>query len=138
MATDSAYSGATRVRLYATIGVIVVAAATAVSLWSLYHPSVLGGPHGSILTRLASPPATIGLALLVLAWAERNVALLGLTIAYLAIVLVPITFGWDISNAGLAPVRWGFLPSLVIPGCVLLLGGIGFALAQRSPRQPPE
>jgi hypothetical protein len=32
--------------------------------------------------------------------------------------------------------RWYFVPRLVIDGSVLLLGGIGFALAQR-PRQSP-
>ena len=49
----------------------------------------------------------IGLALLVLAWAERNRALLLLTLAYLA-----------------------------TGGTMLLLGGIGFALAQRPLRSP--
>ena len=60
--------------------------------------------------RLASPGAAIGLALLVLAWAERNRALLLLTLAYLAVVLVPITFGWVQSNP-----PWYFFPA-VVPG----------------------
>jgi hypothetical protein len=32
--------------------------------------------------------------------------------------------------------RWYFVPRLVIDGSVLLLGGIGFALAQRPLRSP--
>jgi len=85
----------------------------------------------SLSHRLASPGAAIGLALLVLAWAERNRALLVLTLCYLAVVLVPITFGWVIPTP-----PWHFLPQLVIDGSMLLLGGIGFALAQRPLRSP--
>ena len=70
----------------------------------------------------------IGLGLLVLAWAERNIALLGFTLGYLVIVLVPVTFGW------VAAPPWTYIPHLVIPGGVLLLGAIGFALAQRPAR----
>jgi len=84
-----------------------------------------------LFLRLASPSGAIGLALLVLAWAERNRALLVFTLGYLVIVLVPITFGWVMP---LSP--WSFLPRLVIQGSVLLLGGIGFALAQRPARLP--
>jgi hypothetical protein len=69
----------------------------------------------------------IGLALLVLAWAERNVALLAVTVGYLVIVLVPIDFGWVIAR----PSPWVALPHLVIDGCFLLLAGLGFAVAQR-------
>jgi len=87
------------------------------------------GPSG-LLFRLASPGAAIGLALLVLAWAERNRALLLLIVAYLAAVLVPVTFGW----AQFDP-PWYSLPA-VSQGSVLLLGGIGFALAQRPLGSP--
>ena len=80
--------------------------------------------------RLASPGAAIGLALLVLAWAERNRALLLLTLAYLAAVLVPITFGGIQHNP-----PWYSYP-MVFQGSLLLLGGIGFALAQRPLRSP--
>ena len=83
-----------------------------------------------VLARLISPEAAIGVALLVLAWAERNRALLLLTLGYLAVVLVPTRFGWVLDSP------WHFLPSLVIDGSVLLLGGIGFALAQRPSRLP--
>ncbi|MGA9493468.1 MAG: hypothetical protein WBV80_24915, partial [Mycobacterium sp.] len=66
----------------------------------------------------------------VLAWAERNRALLLLTLGYLAVVLVPITFG----GVGHSP-AWYSYPT-VFQGSVLLLGGIGFALAQRPLRSP--
>lgn len=139
--TASPRSGArgvgTRVRPYVTAGIIIAVVVTCASLWAVHHPPVGGygilwlhGPQSSgLFLRLASPAGAIGLALLVLAWAERNRALLVFTLGYLVIVLVPITFGWAIT---LSP--WSFLPRLVIQGSVLLLGGIGFALAQRPAR----
>jgi hypothetical protein len=121
----------TRVWPYAIAGIIVAVALTGVALWELHNPPV-GNPMGLNLLsfRLASPGAAIGLALLVLAWAERNRALLLLTLAYLAAVLVPITFG-GIQHGP----PWYSLPA-VFQGSVLLLGGIGFALAQRPLRSP--
>ena len=122
----------TRVRPYAIAGIIVAVALTGVALWELHNPPADRNPMGlnGLPYRLASPGAAIGLALLVLAWAERNRALLVLTLAYLAVVLVPITFG---------PVQydppWYSLP-VVSQGSVLLLGGIGFALTQRPLRSP--
>jgi predicted membrane channel-forming protein YqfA (hemolysin III family) len=80
--------------------------------------------------RLASPGAAIGLALLVLAWAERNRALLLPTLAYLAAMLVPITA----ASVQHDP-PWYSLP-LFFQGSMLLLGAIGFALAQRPLRSP--
>jgi hypothetical protein len=129
----------TRVRPYVTAGIIIAIVATCASLWAVHHPPVGGydilwlrGPQSlGLFFRLASPSGAIGLALLVLAWAERNRALLVFTLGYLVIVLVPITFGWVIP---LSP--WFFLPRLILQGSVLLLGGIGFALAQWPARLP--
>ena len=122
----------TRVRPYAIAGIIIAVALTGAALWEVHHP--LGGLNlmglNGLPLRLASPGAAIGLALLVLAWAERNRALLLLTLAYLAAVLVPITFGWVQYDP-----PWYSLP-VVSQGSVLLLGGIGFALAQRPLRSP--
>lgn len=121
----------TRVRPYAIAGIIVAVALTGLALWELHNPQdqnplgLTGLPY-----RLASPGAAIGLALLILAWAERNRALLLLTLAYLAAVLVPITFGSVQFNP-----LWYSYPA-VFQGSVLLLGGIGFALAQRPLRSP--
>jgi hypothetical protein len=117
----------TRVRPYAIAGAIIAVALTGAALWEANHPSASGlvGLSG-VSHRLASPACAIGLALLVLAWAERNRALLLLTIAYLAVVLLGLGFvGVHDPGSLLA-----FLP-LIIDGSVLLLGGIGFAAAQR-------
>lgn len=121
----------TRVRPYAIAGIIVAVALTGLALWELHHPPVVN-PMGlnGLPDRLASPAAAIGLALLVLAWAERNRALLLLTVVYLAVVLVPVTFGGPPFNP-----PWYAHPA-ISQGTVLLLGGIGFALAQRLFRSP--
>jgi hypothetical protein len=121
----------TRVRPYAVAGIIIAVAVTGAAFWAAHHP--LSGLHQPGLhglpVRLTSPGAAIGLALLVLAWAERNRALLLLTLAYLAVVLLPI--GYVRVTAITSP--WAYLP-MAIHGTVLLLGGIGFALAQRPLR----
>ena len=131
----------TRVRPYVTAGIIVAVLVTCASLWAAHDPPIgeydILGLHvqaqsSGLFYRLASPACAIGLALLVLAWVERNRALLVLTLGYLAIVLVPINFGWVMTH----PSPWFFVPHLVIDGSVLLLGGIGFALAQRPARLP--
>ncbi|MBM2614600.1 hypothetical protein JIG36_03405 [Actinoplanes sp. LDG1-06] len=80
-----------------------------------------------VLDRLIAPAGTIGLALLVLAWLERNVALAAFTGVYLVIVLVPVTFGWEINTSTAA----SFVPPQVITAVVLLLGAAGFARARR-------
>ena len=61
-----------------------------------------------------------------MAWVERSRALLVFAVVYLAVVVVPLTFGW-----AMAP-PWLFLPRLVLPGGLLLLGAAGFALAERG------
>jgi hypothetical protein len=122
----------TRVRPYAIAGIIIAVVLTGVALW-LAHTTP--SPNGRDLIGLAgfghglASEIPIGLALLVLAWAERNRALLLLTIAYLAIVLLPIPLR-------MSAVSWNLMPQLVTGGTVLLLGGIGFALAQRPLRSP--
>jgi hypothetical protein len=123
----------TRVPPYVIAGIIVAALATGLSLWWVHASPT--SPYGQllgmgVLGRLVSKGAAIGVALLVLAWAERNRALLLLTLGYLAAVLVPINFGWVLDSS------WYFLPPLVIDGSVLLLGGIGFAVARRPSRLP--
>ena len=86
------------------------------------------------LTRFESPVCAIGLALLVLARVERNWALLAFTLGYLAIVLLGVDFGWVLTH----PSRWAPLPRLVITGGMLLLGGVGFALAEHASDPPAE
>ncbi len=124
----------TRVRPYAIAGIIVAVVLTGVTLWQLQYPPTAQGQAelGRYIYRLASPGAAIGLALLVLAWAERNRALVLLTIAYLVAVLVPITFG----SLRVNPPPWYSYP-VVFQGSLLLLGGIAFAVTQRPLAQRP-
>jgi len=120
----------TRVRPYVAAGIILALAMTGSLLWTLYHPLAftLAGP--GLVPALHSYPFAIGVALVVLAWAERNGALLALALGYSAVVLVTATAGPASGHRGL-----GFPVQLVIPGSVLLLGGIGFFLAQRPWRR---
>jgi hypothetical protein len=124
----------TRVRPYAIAGIIIAVMLTGAALWEAHDPSAIGlnmNGLGGVAHRLATPGAAIGLALLVLAWAERHRALLLLTLGYLAVVLLPIGYIRITNPASLL----SYLP-LEIHGTILLLGGIGFALAQRPLRSP--
>ncbi|WP_200215615.1 hypothetical protein [Micromonospora coerulea] len=123
-----------RVWPYVLTGVALVVLFSAVPpAWIFRDPTVYTNHPSAFslfLTRLLNPAGLIGLALLVLAWLERHVALLLYTLGYLAAVLVPINFGWGAGWGG----RWGDAPPLVISGGLLLLGSAGFALAQRLRR----
>jgi hypothetical protein len=82
-----------------------------------------------------NPLLAISLALFVLAWAERNGALLAFAVCYLAATLlanysdVPRRLFEDLGWA--ATPQWFFLPTLGLAGGVLLLGGAAFAVAER-------
>jgi hypothetical protein len=121
----------TRVRPYVVAGIILALAMTGSLVWTLYHP--LAFPLAGLGLFSAGPalhsyPFAIGLALVVLAGAERNEALLDLALGYLAVVLLTATFGAVTGG-------WGFPVQLVTAGSMLLLGGIGFLLAQRPWRR---
>ncbi len=130
----------TRVQPYVIAGIVVAVVVSGAALWAAHHPlirqqDVLGlrfgpGQASDLFHRVVGPACAIGLALLVLAWAERSRALLAFTVGYLAIVLIPINFGWVIT----LPSQWAFLPHVVIAGSVLLIGGVGFAVAERPAR----
>ena len=125
----------TRVRPYLIAGIILALATAGAVLWTLYHPpgtaDALPSPPGLfILAPGVRYSCAIGLALLVLAWAERNWALLALTAGYLAAVLAPIDSGYANGHPW-----WEFLPQLLTGGSVLLAGGVGFLLAQRPWRR---
>jgi hypothetical protein len=118
-----------RVLPYVVTGVALVVLSAAVWLLAQQylrsHPP-LTHPLPSwvmLLDRLVGPAGTIGVALLVLAWLERHVALLVFTLVYLAAVLQPISFG-----PGYPPMT---VPQQVLNGAVLLLGAVGFAVARR-------
>jgi hypothetical protein len=123
----------TRVGPYAITGITATVTLILVAVWEL-DSSPLSQHSGlnpdSVRNALATPAGAIGLALLVLAWAERNRSLLLLTLAYLAVVLLPGLLG----GSQLDP-AWYALPA-VWEGSVLLLGGIGFALVQRPLLSP--
>jgi len=120
----------TRVRPYVVAGIILALAMTGSLVWTLYHPLAFTLDGSGLFSALHNYPFAIGLALVVLSGAERNEALLALALGYLAVVLLAITVG-SVSGHG-----WlGFPVQLVIPGSVLLLGGIGFLLAQRPWRR---
>ena len=86
-------------------------------------------PTGPVAAGLV-PLISIGLALFVLARVERNWTLLVFATGYLVVALVVCRIG--VRGPGLDPgPMWSFLPGLVVAGGVLLLGGAGFALAER-------
>jgi len=78
------------------------------------------------------PLISIGMALFVLARVERNWPLLAFAAGYLVVAALASGMGMRRLDIGpdLGPM-WGFLPSLVVAGAVLVLGGLGFALAER-------
>jgi hypothetical protein len=124
----------TRVRPYIFAGVIIAAAATGASLWLVTHPGPAGYPPAApsptteLLYRLVSPEASIGLALLVLAWVERNSALLLFGLVYLVVACS----GWIHDHRS-----WPrFL--LVVTAAMLLAGSAGFAVGERRARQAPS
>jgi hypothetical protein len=125
-----------RVRPFAIVGAVTTVLFTAA--WvaaAVYFPS---HPHRFsywwlVLDRLVAPWGMIGLALLVLARLERNVALLLFTLGYLAMVLLvlPMDEGWGPPQWG---IRWQFALPQLASGAVLLLGATGFAVARRRRR----
>ena len=126
----------TAIRPYVVVGVALAVLMTAASIWLTFHPllpppadpfstepiQIEVGPAVWLINGLASPLAAIGLALLVLAWVERHWALLVYTLVYLAIGMVQYNQVIHSSSP------WFFLPYLLVPAAVLLLGAAGFAL----------
>lgn len=123
-----------RVRPYVVTGValtvVSVAAWLAVLAYLDGHPPFTLPGWAVVLDRLVQPAGTIGVALLVLAWLERHLALALFATGYLVVVLVPVDFGWhpgpEFLMAWLAP--------QIINAVVLLLGAAGFAYRQRVKR----
>jgi hypothetical protein len=131
-----------RVLPYAITGavttVVFPAAWLAVTLYFQSHPYPDGPlPYWYlVLDRLIMPWGTIGVALLVLAWLERNVGLLIFTAGYLALVLLvlPMSDGFSGPQFG---IRAGMAAPQLLAGLVLLLGAAGFAWAGRRDRKTP-
>jgi hypothetical protein len=129
----------TRVLPYAITGavttVVFPAAWLAVQVYLSNHPVPQGPlPYWYlVLDRLVMPWGMIGVTLLVLAWLERNLALLLFTTGYLVLVLLvlPMNFGFGSPHFG---IRMGMALPQVIAGLVLLLGAAGFRAVQRRHR----
>jgi hypothetical protein len=120
----------TPIRPYILTGIGITAVVSAAGLWRRYHQVGvqldLFGLHldptstaGHIVPQIVGPATAIGLALLVLAWVERNPALLLVTLAYLTIHFKQMSLG---------------LPQQYTPGAWLLLAGLGFALIRPANR----
>ncbi|MET7375119.1 hypothetical protein [Micromonospora arida] len=134
----------TPIRPYIAVGVALAVLMAAVSIWLTFHPllpvptdpfstnpvEIEVGPTAWLINGLASPTAVIALALLVLAWVEHNWALLAYSLAYLAIVMV---LGGQVIHST-SP--WYFLPHLLVPAALLLLGSAAFALFRPSTEAP--
>ncbi|GAA3935723.1 hypothetical protein [Actinoplanes auranticolor] len=140
-----------RVLPYAITGaataVVFTAAYTAAAAYFPTHPPFDGGPlpfWWFALDRLIAPWGLIGLALLVLARLERNVALLLFALGYLALVVLvlPTTDGMNLPGWAVPSflsgtemqIRLSMTPSQLIIGAVLLAGGIAFAKVRRGQR----
>lgn len=125
-----------RVLPYAITGavatVVFTAAWIAAALYFPSHPHQFGY-WWLVLDRALTPWGILGIALLVLARLERNLALLAFIVGYLALVLFvfPMDGGWG-------PPHWGLRLNFALPqlasGLVLLLGAAGFAQAGRFAR----
>ncbi len=132
----------TRIRNFVIAGIHVVVIVTAMGYWTVHLPlgqvNILGlhmQEHSlGLIHRIAAPAFAIGVSLMVLAWIEHNRRLFYMAIVYLAIVLIPISFGWNVSQSS----NWNFLPRLIIQGTILLFAGIGFAITQRPLRWPTK
>jgi hypothetical protein len=128
----------------AATAVVLTAAYTAAAAYFPTHPPFGGGPlpfWWIVVDRLIAPWGLIGLALLVLAGVERNVALLWFTLGYLALVLLvlPTTDGMDLPgwtvpsfmSGSNTQLRLSMTPSQLIVGLLLLAGGLAFLKARR-------
>jgi hypothetical protein len=131
----------------AVTAVVLTAAYSAAAAYFPSHPPFGGGPMPFwwiVLDRLIAPWGLIGLALLVLARLERNVALLLFTVGYLVLVLLlmPTTDGiqlpgWDLPSflsGSNTQLRLSMALPQLVAAAVLLAGGIGFAKARRRTR----
>ena len=113
----------TRVGPYVVVGIVLAVLLAAASLWRAVHSRLPSrGITGQFLTPgltvadLATPAVAIALALLVLAWVERSWALAAYSVGYLLIVLT------DAARVIHSHSVWWFLPQLLIPAALLLLG----------------
>lgn len=128
----------TRVRPYVVGGIVLAVVATLLSLWDLQHPLAwaqvadplvpASSPWVPELNRVIGPTGAIGLGLLVLARVERSRALAAFGVLYLFTVLTSLQPVQHVAALS----TWFFLPRLVVPGLVLLVGSGLFALLEHG------
>jgi hypothetical protein len=121
-----------RIGPYAAAGLAGVALVAVLWLAQRYLGSQSRYPSALVVHGL-NPLLAIGLALFVLAWAERSRALLVFAAANLAALLAG---SYDIDgllreHGWLVAMAWTFVPRLWAAASVLLLGGAAFAVAGR-------
>jgi hypothetical protein len=125
----------TRIRPYVIAGVAALVVVAAFWPVQQHLGHVQSGYPFDLAVHGLNPLLAIGVALFVLAWAERNWALLVFAAGYLAVTLLASfsdfprklleEHGWVVTT------RTIFLPGLWLAGAALLLGGAGFAIAER-------
>ncbi len=137
----------TRVRPYVVAGIGLALVLTGLALWAAHNPAALAGRSDilglhPVLSRLpfqlAVPTVAIGLGLLVLARVERRWALVAFAVVYL---VAGLAVGLAVGSSGAVTARpspWAFLPHVAVTAGVLLLGSLGFWLAQRTARSAPS
>lgn len=128
----------TRVAPYVVGGIVLALAAAGVSVWDAAHPLSwahvagtfvpVGSPWVPQLNRLVGPTGVIGLGLLVLARVERSRTLVLFALVYLYTVMASVPTG----QRAAALSQWVFLPGLLVPGLVLLVGSGLFAVLERG------
>jgi hypothetical protein len=123
----------THIRSYVVVGVVLAALLAAASLWRESHPRL---PLPGVLVHLTplglvTPATAIGLALLVLALAERSRGLLVYGLVYLVVVMV------ESSRVIHSSSPWYFLPQLLIPAALLLAGSAGFSVFRPTAEPRP-
>ena len=123
----------TRIRPYVIAGIAGLILVAALWLVQRYLGHLQSRYPSALVVHGLNPLLAIAIALIVLAWVERSWALLVFAACYLVAVLVNLfditpllsEHGWVIAR------QWIFLPRLWLAGGVLLLGGAGFAVAER-------
>jgi hypothetical protein len=122
-----------RILPYVGSGIAVGLVFGIASAWTQQLDLESYSPAGPVAVGLV-PLIAISLALFVLARVERSWAVLAFAAGYLAVAFLAygnglrrlaLGFGWNLTST------WGFLPGLLFAGGVLILGGMGFALAER-------
>ncbi|HTW19465.1 MAG TPA: hypothetical protein VME70_04535 [Mycobacteriales bacterium] len=137
----------TRVQPYLAVGAALTVLTIAWALWSSANPTSLHaisnpGSPGTLVDRIASPEGAIGLALLLLAWIERDWVLAAVTVVYLVVAMTVVHHTRLAAHSAsllthLAhPDIWGFLPRLLASGAVLLAGSLVVALAHARRQRP--